>query len=352
MKKILGLILVLCLVLAVAVNAFAAKLSITKQPETGTTNKRGTVSFSIKVSGSVNSITWHFIDPATGTDYTGKKITSAIKGLKVANPNSKKITLKNVPESMHGWVVYCHLNGNGYKLDSDKVMLLVYGKEPPAEMPEIMASSGKDKEKESGEEGKSGEEGTPGDESENGSGEPAEPAEEPEPKVITVSCNTKALRKLDKSGIAEEGDPVSSLDFGDATSGSFIVTSEEAIKSYTINGVQVEPAEPVNEFRVLNITDSVTLRLKINRVTAASAQVDESHMCKVTCTGCTFSYLRGGIRAAIEGEVPAGAPISIVADSAELAAVGYSVNGAEPINQGMASFRLTVTDDVEITVTK
>ena len=125
-------------------------------------------------------------------------------------------------------------------------------------------------------------------------------SEEPEVKSITVSCNVKALRKLDRSGAVETVEPVSNLDFGDANSGSFIVTSEDPIKSYTVNGVQIEPTEPVKEFRILNVTSSLTLRLKVNRATAASAQVDESHMCKVTCKGCTFSYLRGGIRGALE----------------------------------------------------
>ena len=351
MKKILGLILAFCLVLGIAASAFAAKVSITKQPETSTTNKKGTVSFSIKTSGSVNSITWHFINPETGEDFTGKKLPSAVKGVKVANPNSKKITLKKVPESMHGWVVYCHINGNGYKLDSDKVMLLVNGLEPPAEMPAVMApaepepapeettkDSKKDKEKDDSGNSDTGESGDTGDTE----------APPPEKEPITVSCNTKALRMLDKSGAVMEGDPVSSLDFGEETSGSFMVTSAEPIKNYTVNGVLIEPTEPVTEFKILNVTAPVTLRLKINRVTASSVQVDESHMCKVVCTGCTFSYLRGGLRGVTEGEVPAGAPISIVADSADLAAKGYKINGAEPINSGMASFRYIVSDDVEI----
>ena len=365
MKKILGLILAFCLVLAVAAGAFAAKLSITKQPENGTTNKRGTVKFAIKINGDVNSITWHFIDPATGNDYTGRKLSSAVKGVKVSNPNSKVITLKNVPESMHGWIVYCHINGNGYKIDSEKVRLLINGLEPPAESPETEASSGKEKDSGSksgkdskndknskpAEEAKTEEEtkaGSEGDGEGEGSGESAE-SEEPEVKSITVSCNVKALRKLDRSGAVETGEPVSNLDFGDANSGSFIVTSEDPIKSYTVNGVQIEPTEPVKEFRILNVTSSLTLRLKVNRATAASAQVDESHMCKVTCKGCTFSYLRGGIRAVAEGDVPAGAPISIVADSAELSALGYSINGAEPVSLGMASIKITVTDDITIT---
>ena len=330
MKKILGLILALCLVLMLSSNAFAAKFSITKQPETATTNKSGTVSFSIKVNGSVNSITWHFIDPATGNDYTGKKLTTAFKGLKVSNPNSKKITLKKVPEAMHGWVVYCHLNGNGYKLDSEMVMLLVYGMEPPKEMPAIMTASASD------------------DSSGTGSNQGSESASSDEKQTVTVSCNAKALKKMDKSGNIEEGDAVKTLEFESGTSGYVFVTSEDPIKSYSVNGVQVEPMEPVNEFKLMNVTDNVTLRLKINRVTASSVQVDTSHMCRVTCKGCTFSYLRGGIRGETEAEVPAGAPISIVADSAEMSAPGYSINGAASINQGMASFRYIVTDDVEI----
>lgn len=42
MKKLLGIILTLCLVLTLAADAFAAsKPEITKQPETATTSKRG-----------------------------------------------------------------------------------------------------------------------------------------------------------------------------------------------------------------------------------------------------------------------------------------------------------------------
>ena len=73
MKKILGLLLVLCLVLILSVDSFAAnKLQITKQPQTSTTSKNGVVTFEIKVSGALNSLTWYFIDPATGEKYTGK----------------------------------------------------------------------------------------------------------------------------------------------------------------------------------------------------------------------------------------------------------------------------------------
>ena len=340
MKRILGLVLAFCLVFALAADAFAAgKPSITKQPESATTSKKGTVSFSVKTSGSIQSLTWYFVDPSTGKSYTGKQLVKAVKGISVSNPNGKKITLKKVPESMHGWTVYCHLNGNGYKVDSDRVQLLVYGLEPP-EQGIVAAESGSSSDSEDEGAADSGKSSSD-DEDDDG-----ESAAAPQDKTITVSCTSKVLRKLDSSGNAADEAPVSRLEF--TNTGSFIVTSEEPIISWSVNGVRFEPAEPISEFKVLNVNDNISLNLKVNRPTAASVQVDESHMCKVTCTGCTFSYLPGKLRSVTTGEVPAGAPINIVADSTELAESGYRINGAEPSNIGLSSFRFIVTEDVEI----
>ena len=50
MKKIISLVLAFCIVFAFASEAFAAgKPTITKQPETSTTSKKGAVSFSISL---------------------------------------------------------------------------------------------------------------------------------------------------------------------------------------------------------------------------------------------------------------------------------------------------------------
>ena len=319
MKKILGLILTLCLVLVLAADAFAAgKPAITKQPESATTSKKGTVSFSVKTSGSIQSLTWYFVDPVSGKSYTGKQLPKAIKGISVSNPNGKKITLKKVPESMHGWTVYCHLNGNGYKVDSDRVQLLVYNMEPPAEGI-VPAESGN---------------------SSDSNGDSA--------VGNSDNADSKVLRKLDSAGKPVDEAPSSRLEF--TNTGSFIVASEDPIISWSVNGIRFEPAEPVNEFKVQNVTSDISLNVKVNRPTVASVQVDESNMCKVTCVGCTFSYLAGKLRSVTAGEVPAGAPINVVADSTELAASGYSINGAEPTNAGLTSFRFIVTEDVEISV--
>ena len=73
MKKLLGIILTLCLVLTLAADAFAAsKPEITKQPETATTSKKGAVSFSISVKGTVSSYTWYFVNPETGDKTRGQ----------------------------------------------------------------------------------------------------------------------------------------------------------------------------------------------------------------------------------------------------------------------------------------
>lgn len=387
MKKIIGLILVFVLVFAVAANAFAGgKPKITKQPETATTNKKGTVSFSIKTSGTVKAIVWHFIDPATGNDYTGKKLSSAVKGVKVSSPNGKTITLKKVPESMHGWTVYAHINGNGYKVDSDKVMLLVYGMDPPetvaAAEPEAEAPAEGDEEaaadvpaaeqtEEAG--GETAAEAQPEETvAAKDQGETAETAKTAETaaaegqsetaetaavendeeenagnvaQAVVITANADVLYRLDDPDNASN-----SLEFNG--SGSFLVKSEEPITGWSVNGIRFEPAEPVNQFKVTNVTSSITLDVKVRRATAADAVVDESHMCKVTCSGCTFSYIRSGLRSVTEGEVPAGARINVVADSSDFSKGGYSVNGSEAVNAGKASFQLEITDDTTIVCQK
>lgn len=392
MKKLIGLLLAFCLVLAVTTSALAAKPSITKQPETATTNKKGTVTFSVSVKGSVDTITWYFVNPETGEKTSGKKLNTVFKGIKVQNPNSKKVTLKNVPEDMHGWLVYAHINGNGYKIDSDQVQLLVFGMEPPASAGETPAEEPAEAPAETpaeepaeqpveepveapSEEPVEEPVEVPVDEpAEAPVEEPAEtPAEQPaEPPVeasdveildtmdqegvdfeaevqsIVISSNASVMYRLDGTGKQIDDVPSSQLTFDGAA--NILVSSNEPIASWSVNGIRIQPSEPVKEFKMLNIATSIALDVKFDHASAGNAELDESHMCKVTCTGCAFTYRRAQLISVTEGEVPAGASISVFADSSDLAANGYSINGSEPTNQGLASFKLTVTDDVTISI--
>ena len=133
MKRIFALIMILCLGLSLVTEALAAKLEITGQPETATTSKKGEVSFSITVKGTPSSCTWYFVNPKTGKKTSGKRLPKKFKGLKVTGANRQKITLKHVPEDMHGWLVYCQIGG-GSKVQSDYALLLVYGMEVTEEM--------------------------------------------------------------------------------------------------------------------------------------------------------------------------------------------------------------------------
>lgn len=375
MKKLIALVMVLCLVFTFFSEAFAAgKPKITQQPETATTNKKGNVSFTIKVTGNV-SYTWYLTNPSTGEKITAKKLkkSKSIKGLGINGENSSKLRLSNVPESMHGWQIYCHINGNGYKLDSDTVLLLVYGLEAPEITPAPVVEEPTPN-PESAEPAQSQAEDIPAEPlpvaTETPDSEPAhdednpeinEPLSvatetpEPEPeydednpeiKTVTVKTSSNLLRKLDSAGNIVDMEPVSSLEFVNV--GSCIVTSQEPILSWSVGGVRFQPPEPVREFRVLNITEDLTISIMIVQSSAITAQLDTEHMCKVTCKGCTFTYLGAGIRSATQGEVPAGAPIRIV--SSGNAENGYRINGGEPENQGKTSFVLTVTENVEIVV--
>ena len=197
MKRFLGLILALCLILGIAAEAAAAgKPVFSQQPKSATTDRKGTVSFSVKVkaNGSKVSYTWYFINPATGEKVSGKNLSKTVKGVKVAKPNTPKITLKKVPAEMHGWLVYCHINGNGYKQDSDQVVLNVYGMEPvsdPSAQPEGSGEPAAEPEQpaegaETAEPAEGGETAEPAPEG----GETAEPAEEGETAEPTEGGET------------------------------------------------------------------------------------------------------------------------------------------------------------------
>ncbi len=73
MKKLLAFLLVLCLALGLASVALAAGPKISKQPESATTDEKGTVTFKLKASG-YKGLTWRFVNPETGEETPGKKL--------------------------------------------------------------------------------------------------------------------------------------------------------------------------------------------------------------------------------------------------------------------------------------
>jgi len=353
MKRIIGLILVLCLVFSIIAEAVAEpKWEITQQPKLTMKEKKGkatsiTITIKVKSKGSKVQYKWVFVDPADpGRTSTGKKVAKEIKelkGLVVKGATTNKLTLTKIPDALNGWTIYCHVYANADSLDSDPVVITLPGMEPPADAgnPDAEDSEGEDAKSEETASAKE----TKASDEEGGEDEEEDEGTSEESKEFTVSASGNVLYKADSMG-NPDGDAVSSLTF--TGSGNVVVKSEEPFKSWTVNGVRFEPEEEISSFRMLNLSSDTSISLKVAAKTAASAKVDESNMLTVTCKGCTFTYLKGGLKKVASGEVPSGAVIYVVADSYDAAANGYVINGGEAQNPGAASMQVTVTEDTEI----
>lgn len=348
MKKLISFLLVFCLVLGLTSVALAAP-KITKQPESATTDEKGTVSFSVKAS-DYKGLTWRFLDPATGKETTGKKLNSVFKKIKVANPNGQTITLKNVPEEMHGWYVYCHLTGNGFEVDSDKVLLLVSGlPEPdgavlPAETPapdvEVSAEPAPVE--------------TPA--APQPSGEP-QPSEEPqthvdedgnlvegaaeEIKTVTVRSKDATLYPINSYGSPVENEAATELVF--EGSGDLAVKADGEIRYWLVNGIRINTDEAVPGFVLRDVKTDLVITAVLRQ---AGQEIDENNLVTVTCEGCKFTWNKGGLKNVTSGQVPAGSEILIIANPAP--ENGYSLNGGAFEDAGKMSVRRTVTEDTTI----
>ena len=79
MKRILGLMLILCLTLGCIAPASAAKkVKILRQPQTQTVKAGGKVTFSFKAENN-NVITWYLVNPETGEKIAASKISSIFR---------------------------------------------------------------------------------------------------------------------------------------------------------------------------------------------------------------------------------------------------------------------------------
>ncbi len=340
MKKIVALLLICCLTLGLA-TAYAAGPKITKQPDFGKSKAEGTVIIEIKAK-SFKGLTWRFVNPDTGEELTAKELSKTFNGIKVKNPNKQKITLEKVPAELNGWEVYCHLTGNGYQVDSDRLTIELSTASEPASEP---AS-------------------TPAQETVPAASEPAaepvqesapaEPAAEPvpaedeedipEPEMITVTGENVTLYPLDSFGNPLEDSGSFSFTFEEF--GSVEARADSDVEYWTINGVRITPDSTVTSVKLQNITsDMIISAVAPNDVEMI---INASDRIQVTCVGCKFTYMADNLVSVTAGSVPRGADIIVMADSTAAAAGGYSINGGEFTREGKISFRLTVTEDTEI----
>ena len=341
MKKIVALLLICCLTLGLA-TAYAAGPKITKQPEFGKSKTDTTVVIEIKAR-SYKGLTWRFVNPDTGEELTAKELAKTFDGIKVKNPNKAKITLEKVPAELNGWEVYCHLSGNGYQVDSDRLTIELGAAAEPAATPAATPAT----------------ETVPEVSEPAGESAPVEPAAEPaaepvpaeneeeglaEPETITVTGENVTLVSLDSFGRPNEENSGSSLTFTEF--GSVEARAEGEVEYWIINGIRVTPDTDVSSFKLQNITSDMTIAAVAPD--PDDVQLNSGDRVQVVCSGCRFTYMADNLVSVTAGSVPRGADIIVMADSTDAASGGYSINGGEFAREGKISFRLNVTEDTEI----
>ena len=348
MKKIVSLLVVLCLVLGVTCSALAVGApKITEQPVSVTTDKKGSVTLSFRgLDFAPNESSWHFIEPDTGKEWTGPQLRDEMKARKVKNfsltamDGKQKLVLSGVPKFMHGWEVYVVLCGGGFKIESDHIRIWYHGMDQTG-TGDLPKSTGV---------ATSIASGTPaGEAGAAGTAAAAAPEEPAGPKIITVTASKVTLYPVDSHGDAIEDQAAASLTFED--SGSVAVRSDAPVKYWMINGIRVEPTEDLTSFVLKNITTDLKISAKLASTSAAvEGDIDPNTPCEVTCTGCLFTYHKGGLASVASGTVPSGATIIVFASDPAAAGKGFSINGDAPEYQGSTSFRLRITEDTTISI--
>ena len=356
MKKLVSLLLILCLVLSISCTALADAPSFTKQPVDSTTDKGGNLSLIFKGEGFVpNDSSWHFVEPETGKEWTGPQLRDEMKARKVRNftltasEGKQKLYLTNVPKFMHGWEVYVVLVGGGTSVESDHIHIYWYGMDQ-----NVNAAASNSAQQTAAQ--PAADTDTAVQANTDVTAPAAVPVEVPEepagPKIITVTADKVTLYPVDSRGNAIEDQAAETFTFEDV--GSVAVRSDEPVKYWTVNGIRIEPdTDNVTSFVLKNITTDLVISAKAQKSSSSSsssAEIDPDSPCEVTCTGCTFTYHKGGLKSVSSGTVPAGATIIVFTSDAQAAQSGYSINGDSPEHQGSTSFRLKIEEDTTISV--
>lgn len=219
-----------------AAEAAAAPLKVTTNPKSAGISEKGTLTFTVKYSGTPEKISWIFVNPEDGKKVTGKNILTYFEEMKASGLSKAKLTLSNVPEGMVGWQVYARLTANGTSVNSKKATVL--SAEEAAAAKEAAA-----KKKEEAAKAEAAKTEAPA--AETG-------------KSFTVTCSDSVLKALDNAG-KPVGEPSARLIFEGP--GSFIVSSDKPIRSWTINGIGNVPSSPVTEFQVSDVQEDLVVSL-------------------------------------------------------------------------------------------
>ena len=100
--------------------------TVTKSPTGETVTPGGSCWFVAKYENAVWA-EWHFVSPDGTRDLDYEQAAKEFSGLEILKGYASTMQLKNIPESLNGWSVYCRFSNNAGAVNTGKASITVQG---------------------------------------------------------------------------------------------------------------------------------------------------------------------------------------------------------------------------------
>lgn len=110
--------------------ADASAPRITKSP-TGETVNAGDSALFVAKSEDATRAVWHFVSPDLTRDLEYTEAAQEFSGLDIIDADTGSLALRNIPESLNGWSVYCRFSNAIGSSDTDRATITVNAAKAP-----------------------------------------------------------------------------------------------------------------------------------------------------------------------------------------------------------------------------
>ena len=111
-------------------SAAASAPRITKSPTGETVDPGGTALFIARGDDATRAV-WHFVDPDRSQDIEYTEAAQMFSGLDIIDADTGSLILKNIPESLNGWSVYCRFSNAVGSSDTERAVITVNAAKAP-----------------------------------------------------------------------------------------------------------------------------------------------------------------------------------------------------------------------------
>ena len=110
--------------------AAASAPRITKSPTGETVDAGGSALFIAKSEDATRAV-WHFVSPDRSQDIEYTEAAQKFSSLDIIDADTGSLVLKNIPESLNGWSVYCRFSNAIGSSDTDRAAITVNAEKVP-----------------------------------------------------------------------------------------------------------------------------------------------------------------------------------------------------------------------------